>query len=575
MTEKLNLIHERVDDIPLLTGLMRRLGLAETFDRHLGNHGLHQGLSTGWLAVGWLAYILSESDHRKCGVQEWSVKHQHTLQHLLGQPIRPAVEFNDDRLGIVLRRLAQTKTWQALESDLWQSTVVVYEITVDRVRLDSTTTYGYHTPTAQGVMQHGHSKDHRPDLPQLKLMAAAAEPSGHLLACDVYAGQKADDPLYLPLIARVRQMLGRTGLLYVGDCKMAALATRADIADHQDYYLTVLPLTGETAAAAGHWIEAIVVGEQMATLIWDAGRLLGGGYEFVRSLSAEVNHHTVTWTERVQVVRSRELAHQQAQHLAQRVRQAESVLRALTPPPGRGKRPYRDEAALQAAVTRTLERYGVVGLLQVTWQGEQETVTHYIGRGRGGPNRPTRTVMRNRYVITEVQPKPDAIQQQQWRLGWRIQVTNLPVEHMSLAQAVVHYRDGWCLERDFHLVKDLPLGISPLYVRRDDQIVGLTRLLTIALRLVTMIETQVRRGQAQTDEPLLGLYEGQPKRTTERPTGVRVLKTFARTEITLTQVELGEQHRWHVTPLSEMQERVLAYLGLPVSLYTGLVQNSL
>jgi hypothetical protein len=27
--------------------------------------------------------------------------------------------------------------------------------------------------------------------------------------------------------------------------------------------------------------------------------------------------------------------------------------------------------------------------------------------------------------------------------------------------------------------------------------------------------------------------------------------------------------------LSEMQERVLAYLGLPVSLYTGLVQNSL
>ena len=575
MTEKLSLIHERVDDIPLLIGLMQRLGLPETLDRHLGSHGLHQGLSNGWLAVGWLAYILSESDHRKCGVQEWSAKHPHTLEQLLGQSIRPAVEFNDDRLGIVLRRLGQTKTWQALESDLWQSTIVVYEIPVDSVRLDSTTTYGYHTPTAGGVMQHGHSKDHRPDLPQLKLMAAAAEPSGHLLACDVHAGQKADDPLYLPLIARVRQMLGRTGLLYVGDCKMAALATRADIADHQDYYLTVLPLTGDTAEAAGHWIEAIVAGEQMATLIWDAGRLLGGGYEFVRSLSAEVNQHSVTWTERVQVVRSRELARQQAQHLAHRVRQAESVLWALTPPPGRGKRQYGDEATLQAAVTQTLERYAVAGLLQVTWQCQQETVTHYVGRGRGGPNRPTRTVVRNRYVITDLQPNPDTIQQQLRRFGWRIQVTNLPVEHLSLAQAVVHYRAGWCLERDFHLVKDLPLGLSPLYVRRDDQIIGLTRLLTIALRLVTLIETQVRRGQDQADEPLLGLYEGQPKRTTERPTGVRVLKTFARTEITLTQVEIGDQHHWHIIPLSEMQERVLAYLGLPVSLYTGLVQNSL
>ena len=36
------------------------------------------------------------------------------------------------------------------------------------------------------LMQHGYSKDHRPDLPQLKLMAAA-EPSGHLIASDVWS----------------------------------------------------------------------------------------------------------------------------------------------------------------------------------------------------------------------------------------------------------------------------------------------------------------------------------------------------------------------------------------------------
>ena len=81
-------------------------------------------------------------------------------------------------------------------------------------------------------MQHGYSKDHRPDLPQLKLMAAAAEPSGHLLACDVLAGHNADDPLYLPMLARVRQIVGKSGLLYTGDSKMAALETRADIVAH-------------------------------------------------------------------------------------------------------------------------------------------------------------------------------------------------------------------------------------------------------------------------------------------------------------------------------------------------------
>jgi hypothetical protein len=34
--------------------------------------------------------------------------------------------------------------------------------------------------------------------------------------------------------------------MFVGDSKMAALATRAEIAWHQDYYLTAVPNTGET-----------------------------------------------------------------------------------------------------------------------------------------------------------------------------------------------------------------------------------------------------------------------------------------------------------------------------------------
>ena len=55
---------------------------------------------------------------------------------------------------------------------------------VERVRLDSTTSYGYHTITDDGLKQLGHCKDHRPELPQLKLMAAAAEPTGQLVACD-------------------------------------------------------------------------------------------------------------------------------------------------------------------------------------------------------------------------------------------------------------------------------------------------------------------------------------------------------------------------------------------------------
>jgi transposase len=573
MAEQLTLTHERVDDIPLLLGLMQRLQLPELLDRHLGNHGNHQGLSNGWLAVLWLAFIVSEGDHRKSTVQDWIERHQFTLQRLVGQPFRPG-EFNDDRLGIVLRRLHPAPTWAAVEAELWQNTLEVYEIPTTGVRLDSTTVSGYHTPTEGGLMQQGHSKDHRPDLPQLKLMAAAAEPSGHLMASNVRSGERADDPLYRPLIARVRQVLGRSGLLYTGDSKMAALATRADIVAHEDYYLMPLPLTGQTREQIGEWIGAVVDGEQPVDLIWHDGHLLGYGYEWERRVNASVDGQPVAWRERVQVIRSLSLARQQSEALSERLCQAEVALGALTPPPGRGKRQYREEAGLQAAVEEVLARYRVTGLLWVTWAREETTATRYLGRGRGGPERPQRTEVKVRYRLTGITRHEEAIQQQQWRLGWRVQVTNLPGERLTLTQAVIHYRGGWSLERDFHLVKDRPLGISPLYVHREDQIVGLTHLLTLALRLLTLVEIQVRRGLAQAGAALAGLYPGQPQRATDRPTGVRLLGACGRAEITLTRIEMGGQRLWHLTPLTGLVTRVLEYLGLAPGLYTRLAENS-
>jgi transposase len=70
------------------------------------------------------------------------------------------------------------------------------------------------------------------------------------------------------------------------------------------------------------------------------------------------------------------------------------------------------------------------------------------------------------------------------------------------------------MENTFHLLKGRPLGISPLYVRNDDQIRGLTRLLTLALRILTLIQAQIRQSLQRTGETLHGLYDGQPKRTT-------------------------------------------------------------
>jgi len=135
-----------------------------------------------------------------------------------------------------------------------------------------------------------------------------------------------------------------------------------------------------------------------------------------------------------------------------------------------------------------------------------------------------------------------------------------------------HY--GWKKERLFHRFKDQPLGIRPLYVRRDDQIQGLTHLVTLALRVLTVFELLVRRGQEQSGEKLPGLYPGLPQRTTDRPTGKRVLEAIARAEITLTQVESGDGCHWHLSALPALLKQVLGYLGLSEAVYTRLLINS-
>ena len=83
------------------------------------------------------------------------------------------------------------------------------------------------------------------------------------------------------------------GLLFVGDCKMSALDTRAYLARHQDLYLSPLPLTGATAEAMDAWItEGVTKGEagELAR-IWrtnDRGHevLAAEGYEFERTCCA-------------------------------------------------------------------------------------------------------------------------------------------------------------------------------------------------------------------------------------------------------------------------------------------------
>ncbi len=84
------------------------------------------------------------------------------------------------------------------------------------------------------------------------------------------------------------------------------------------------------------------------------------------------------------------------------------------------------------------------------------------------------------------------------RLGWRGYATHAPSDQRSRAQAVLAYRSQYLVETDFGRLKGHPLSVTPLYLERDDHATGLIRLLSVGLRVLTLLEFVVRQRLAVT-----------------------------------------------------------------------------
>jgi len=563
---------ERVDDLPVIYGLLGKMGIQAILDDVVTPHGNWEGLSPGWVMTIWLMHILSEHNHLMEPVQEWVSRHKYTLEGLTGQSIRE-LDFADDRLGICLKYLHEKEVWFAAEAQMGEHQIRVYHLPTDRVRLDATVGTVGHDPSKHTLFQVGKAKNGSYET-QFKIMLVSLDSLGMPLVVDVEPGNRADDPLYKPAYLRMKTIVNRDGLLIIGDSKMSAVATRAGIVAGNDHYLAPLADRKDAPGLLDKLLEPWQGREDEATLIFfpedlpadgstpDPELAVARGFEVSRPQTAVVDGERIVWEERLLVIRSFGYVETMQQGLHNRLDDAEAALLALTPARQRGKQQITDEASLLSEIKRIEKKHRVQGLFQISYVKEEEE--RHIRKYK---DRPARIERKVRYQLT-VRRNQEAIAAAEFKAGWRIYVTNAPVEKLSLTDAVLAYRDQYIAENVFRRLQGKILSITPLYIQRDDHAQGLFHLLTIGARVLALGDYQAKRALAAEKAELTGIYKGSARRGTSTPTTERILQAFEYIDLLVIPSTMGTST--YLSQLTPVHERILDLLDLPRTLYTDL-----
>lgn len=562
-SETVEISSEQIDDIPVIVDWLKKMEIAKWIDKSLSRpHGNHQGMSYGQLSVLLLTYIITQADHRLCAVEGWVKKHLKILELVTGWSIGYK-DASDDRLARVVEELGiQKEACAQIEMKMGQHLIQAYELPTEVARADTSSFSVNHQQQeseSESLLRYGHSKDKRPDLLQYRQLLATLDPAGIPLVSATLAGNGADDPLYWPTWQQMAKVIGHKEFVFLADCKAGAIVTRAQIASNGGIYCFPLPMTGQNPELLKQWVlNPPAPSVEIRLPRQDEEEpAVGKGFE-VELGKFWVNGETnkwVRWDERYLVVYSHTLAAAAIRGQQQRLERATAALSKLAAKPG------DDLEQLQTKVEAILKRHRVKDFLAITTTRETITETRYLGRGRPTTKSPKEQVTRI-HLQLQFQQQSAAIEQAKQLAGWRLYVTNAPITRLTLPQAVIYYRDEWLLERGFHRFKRGRLPALPIYFQNQDRIAGLMFLLTIALRMFTLIEFVVRQALQNAQQSLAGLYDGNPKRATARPSAEQLLKAFCH----LTLYFLPDSSIF-ITPLSALQCQILSLMKLPESIY--------
>jgi transposase len=572
---------ERISDLPLLSHYIDKSMLVSKLNEHYTTHGNWVGPNIGVLVKGWLLYIISECDHRLYTVEDWASLHIHTLRVCLDCPDLQASAFQDDRLGKLLEIFSPDKAWETFQGSYTGNLLRIYSLETDVARVDSVNVPSYRSSREGSLFQYGHHKKHQPDTVQLKTMLVSLDPLALPLGVCTVSGNRNNELIYIPAIKQAEisfAHLNKTGILYVGDSKMANPATSSYLVLGKNYYLNPLSepffrkkdLQISLDKAFADASNIISVMEEAST---DKGKinpakLIAKVYELParqRSYFLTDTQQNLTWDERVVLILSPQHAQNDIQDLDTRLNmvQKELLERFL---PRKYRRVWlqghdKDEQNAQTFVDNLLEKNRLKGLLdvQIIYAEPENDLKRSNGSNGDIKKEPIP-------LSIKVQRITQAIEQAKSYMGWRAYGTNAPIDKLPPTQVLKCYRDQFRIEHQFHRLLTKTTDLLPIYLKDEERIKALIRILILALQFVCIIQHIARQTLSESNEVLTDIVPGNKGRKVENPTAEALLKRFKNVSI-ISVKTANEEQTAILTHFDPVHQKILNILRCPDDLY--------
>ncbi len=568
-----------INDLPVLYGVIKTLGIAGSINNQFKEHGNWVGILPGEILELWLCYILSQCDHRLSGAEEWAKQHLEFLRIMSGVAKLSAHDFSDDKLGSLLGYFSEDKVWGVVEKTVNQKGLGVYRLkeegSLNTFRLDAAPMQSHGKVIENGLLQYGYSKHHA-DLPQFKLKLCTLDNEVNNFAYPIchltVNGKVADDELYVAIIEKSKQVLqGLTtyaiGNLYVGDSKFGSLVNRCYVFQNKDYYL--MPLSAVQLSLKKRM--ELIDGSEPSTYhqVFRTEKkkqvLVAEGFEVSEQIEVKPGERIDKWKERRLFVHSIKYAKSQQHALDKRLIKAEAKILQLTERK-QGKPVLKTKKEYNLAITAILQANKVEGLITV--ELKKRTIQK---EKRAYGDKPKRIEKKVDFSLT-VCRQTEEIRQRKKYMGWQIYATNAPSNLLTFEQCVWKYRYQSNIESRFDDIRNKMAALLPVFLQKDERIEGLVNVLLLALKVCSILEYKAAKSLQDQEELLFNVYEGNPNRGTDRPSAKRLLKAFDGVAISL----IFENNNFQfalMTKLKPVQKKVLEILDLKEDIYTGLIEK--